>query len=195
MPRGRKLNVPDLILDMEQVQEWFAQYGTVCESFLHKIGDEPPAEEYYQTTHSFVFLCGECNTIAWANSPADKTDWDGRLAEHMYDLMCRRSYVQTNLKSDFMLEEIVAQRAESVRQIEKLASTERAAEQQEIRKHIRESPIKVGTADDEILVARQRQTKREQAGTPRLGPARVDRGSVLRTKLIVPALPDKKEGE
>lgn len=193
MQIGRRLNKPPIVLNMDDVRRWFKENGTVCESPLHKLGEEPPAVTYYQTDWSFAFLCAACNAMAKASTGSSKTAWDRRLAEHMYQLMVRRSYVHANIQSDFMLEEIIAQRNEAVKQIEQEDKKRDAAERGEIRKHIRESPVKVGMADDEILSARQRQVHREQSGAARVGPARVDRASVLRAKLIAP-LPRKEGG-
>jgi hypothetical protein len=194
MPRGRKLNTPPVILDMDDVRRWFTENDTRCETAEHPLLDAPHAVTYYQTEWSFAFLCEDCNDFFTSMDPATRLEWDGRLADHMYSIMLRRSYVQTNITSGFVLEEIVAQRAQTVREIEKLDGTQRAFEQREIRKHIRESTVKVGMADDEILTARQRQDKRQQAGVPRIGPARIDRGSVLRARLLPPALPKEQEG-
>lgn len=194
MPRGRKLKAPHVDLNADDVRRWMAENGTRCEAPVHPLDDAPLASWYIWTDWSFAFLCKSCDKHVASLTGTTRTAWEIRLAEHMYEVMSRRSYVRANVASNFQLEHVIAERNETVRKIERLATTERSAAQREIRKHIKEAGTKVGIADDEILTARQRQIKREQSGAPRLGPARTDRGAVLRSKLIAPSRRTEQEG-
>jgi len=114
------------------------------------------------------------------------TAWDRKLAEYRYEQLLVRSYTHQNTKSNFRLEDLMAEREATQRALKKAEVTSRASEVREVRKAIRESDVKIGSPDDSILLARQRQDERERAGQHRFGPARGTSTKLLRAKLIIP---------
>lgn len=162
----------------------FIKYNTKCETPECK-DRLNPAFTFYHTTWSLIWICEPCFNQYYEATGELKKRQDRALGEHMYDLMMRRSYNYMNDKSGYMLEEMIAQRAKVMHEIETAGDKQRAAERRELRSQINEAKTKVGAPDDEILIARERQDLRAQMGKPILGQQRTDRLAGLRAKLIV----------
>lgn len=196
MPRGRRLDIQAPVsMDFAIMTANIKKFNTRCESpKCHP--DASPAFIHHQTAWSFCYLCQPCWEEVNFLTGGMLVAWEVALAEHMWELMMRRAYPHMNVKSGFVLEEMLEIRVENERKLATLADKERAAEQRDLRRQIRESSTKIGAPDDELLVARERQDLRKQMGMPTLGRERVDRTSILRSKLIIPSISSTdKEGE
>lgn len=196
MPRGRRLDIQTPVpVDLAAMTVNLRKFNTRCESpKCHP--DVSPAFMYHQSSWSFCYLCQPCWDEVNCLTGKPLIAWQISLAEHMWEVMMRRAYPHMNVKSGFVLEEMLESRVANERKLASLAASERAAEQRDLRRQIRESSTKIGAPDDELLVARERQDLRKQMGMPTLGRERVDHVSILRSKLIIPSTTSTdKEGE
>jgi hypothetical protein len=193
VPIGRKLDVGVVELDLEQMQAWFKQENSTCEA-PECDANPQPAFCWYQTQHSFVWLCQLHFEMTMVLSGMHLSTWNRKLAEHMYEKFLVRSYVHQNNTSGFALEAAIEVSQQAAKEIASLNKTADARAAREIRAAIKSSPVRIGSPDEEILTARGRQDARVAAGKPRIGrPSlndpvkRTDRLVTLRAKLIVPS--------
>jgi hypothetical protein len=193
MPIGRPLRLQpgQVTYDLAYLREMFALHQTRCET-PECFADPNPADNFYHTVWSFIWICSECHDIYTTLPPRDKLQWDRLLAEHMYELMLRRSYNHMNEKSGFALEAAILKRQALLKKIKRSAPEQRAAEQRELRNQIRESKTKVGAPDDELLVARERQDLRAKLGMPIPSRPRRNHIGILRSKLVVSTQPPEE---
>lgn len=196
MPHGRRLDIQAPIgVDFAQFTANLKRFNTRCETpKCHP--DVSPAFMYHQSIWSFAYLCRDCWEEVNYLDGKPRMAWDVRLAEHMWELMMRRAYPHMNVKSGFLLEDMLESREVNEKLLAKRETRQRTAEQRELRTQIRESTTRIGAPDDELLVAREREDLRKQMGMPTLGRKPVDRVSVLRARLIIPSpLSTDKEDE
>ncbi len=169
----------------------FRKHGTMCEA----PGCTPPAPAFapYQSEWSFAFLCETHYGHAKGQIGTGRLAWDKKLAEHLLSLFHRQSYIKTNVASSFALEASISARLEVQKELDRLEASKTSRERSELRKQIRESNTKIGTADDSILTARQRQDERVAQGSKPLGPKPVDRTALLIPRLVVASTTTKED--
>lgn len=188
MPIGRKLDVGPVVLDLQIMQAWFKLEGSTCEAPECQANPQP-AFCWYQTDYSFVWLCQPHYEMTMLMDETTQARWNRKLAEHMYELFLVRSYVHQNNKSGFALEQSIEVARQAAYEIAQMETSARAVETRQIRAAIKSAPHRIGSPDEELLTARQRQAARTAQGKPTLGPSiqqRTDRLVTLRAKLTVP---------
>ncbi len=189
MPIGRPLNIDRIDLDLDFYREMLEENNSTCESLMCA-DKETPAWAYYQSRWSFLFLCADCYIKVMKLGPSRRQAWDKYMAEVMYEKFLQRSYVHQNNISGFALEESLIVRAQTQKEIDKLKARQEHEERRELRHAIRASATKIGAPDEELLVARQRQKARQDAGLPTIGAPskRSEKIKLLTSRLIVPTL-------
>jgi hypothetical protein len=180
------------------MQRWFRENDSRCEWPACK-DDPQPAEYWYQTMWSFVWLCGEhfeFTETLHDGPPNVKLMWDKKLAEFMYSKLLVFSYVHTNAQSGGALEAAIDARNEAAIKLGKAEQRAPAQARRETRAAIKASDIKIGSPDDDLVTSRGRQIQRKRSGAKQLGPSSSAGLTVLRAKLTVPTahiIPEENE--
>lgn len=151
------------VVDVDWINGMLQAYGTKCEVK----GCTQAAVTPYFTCRVFVFICEEHDSFV--RSLSDTHKFDMQLAEHMYDLMLRKSYVHMNNRSGFVLEEMVRNYQEDLKRHDQTKVQRENAERRELRNAAKKADIKIGAPDDALLVGRQRNDLREKMGLPIIG--------------------------
>ncbi len=191
MPIPAKLKVSTVELELMEARLYFKIYGTTCE--IDSCAE--PADNYHQSEWSLVWICAGHASEVHALSGGSLLTWERKVASQLYERMLQFSFVHQNHETGFALQEAVNRRAELEKEISKHTAKQRSAEQRELRKAIRETDVRVGRPDEELLIARQRQEARKQEGKPVIGAQRKDVAALIRPKLIVGTIPSKPRPE
>lgn len=92
-----------------------------------------------------------------------------RLTTSLNEGLRLHSFIKHNQEAGGALMDSILERDKEVERQAELAKSREREEQRELRQLIKESGIKVGAPDDELLVARQRQDLRARMGEPLMG--------------------------
>lgn len=175
MPIGKPLGyLPDDI-DLDWVRAKFAEHGTKCEAPPFMGACDAPANEVYLSKFSVVFFCTNCYNKAQRMGSFIVRP----LAEHLYGMLLKWSYVHQNNMSGGKLDEMVEEYQSSVRRSAREAATELANEMRAQRAAMKEAAVKIGMADDELLSARKLNKVRVAKGETPIGRPQKPRTSIM----------------
>lgn len=194
MPIGRKLNVDRVELKFDFIHPLLVKNGSTCEA-VECASKPQPAWFYLQTEWSFILICKAHYDFVQLMPASVRLYWDKRLAEYMYEKFLERSYAHMNVKSGLLLEEAMTARIEAEKEIARLEAKQDGVERRELRKAIKASGTRIGSPDDELLVARQKQDLRVKLGHARIGPASQTPAKIrlLKSRLLIPKMNVEEE--
>lgn len=191
MPVPIRLKISKAQLDLDELRLHLTNAGTTCESPRC----DQPAVTYHQSSWSFAYICLGHQGLIGTLPPDLLLEWEMELAEHLFEMFLMFSFTHQNIQTEFALQEAVNERVRIEREIKAAERKRSSQERRELRTAINRSQISIGTPDDQLLVARQRQAIRKAHGKPLIGVQKKDKVAILRPKLIVTLRPSAEKTE
>lgn len=152
---------------LTEVRLGLAEAGTTCEYMgqCTRIATVP-----YRTHWTVAYLCDEHESFLLDNTDSARLALERKLSEHRMECWLVFSYVHTNNKSGYVLEQLIEQqRGEDRKHIRAQAKAPIEA-RREIRGNLQRQQTRIGAPDDELLTGRQRNHLRVMTGQKPLGP-------------------------
>lgn len=146
---------------MRQYREEFVRLDKRCEFPHLGTGEQDCAENawhVYITDWSFIFICTNHRDYIKSLPQSKVIRVDMRIAEILWALMCRRSYVFMNEASNYELDDLVNEYQENLRKAAERPAAQRRAAERKIREEIAAQSVKIGAPDDSLLEERSGKT-------------------------------------